>query len=200
VPRVTVLFNTHAGTLNSESAELVADAFHSANCDADIRPTHADAIASAARHAVDDGAGIVVAAGGDGTVSAAAAAVAGTRSALGVLPFGTLNHFAKDLHIPLDLSDAVKTIAVGRTTDVDVGELNGRPFINNSSVGMYAAVVAERAVMQRAARTKWLAQGLAVLRVWRRYQRMRVVMRALSMASIVSGRPRPVPGADEICA
>lgn len=119
---------------------------------------------------------MIVAAGGDGTVSAAASAVAGTDAALGVLPLGTLNHFAQDLAIPLDLAKAADVIARARTLNVDVGDVNGRPFINNVSIGMYASLVSERAAMQRLGRDKWVAHGLAALRVWRRYRRLRVVL------------------------
>ena len=175
--RITVLLNARAGRREPEAIDRVADAFRAVGCDADIRPTAGESITSAAARAVHDGAEVIVCGGGDGSISAAAVGLAGTRSALGVLPLGTLNHFAKDMGIPLDLGGAVNAIAAGRTTEVDVGELSGRTFINNVSIGMYATVVAERAAMQRAGRAKWPAQGLAVLRVWRRYQRLPVVLR-----------------------
>ena len=74
---------------------------------------------------------------------------------LGVLPLGTLNHFAKDLGIPLELSEAVATIMHGRVEEVDVGEVNGRVFINNSSLGLYPRIVADREAQQeRLARGK----------------------------------------------
>ena len=116
---------------------------------------------------------MIVAGGGDGTVSAVASAIAGTDASLGILPFGTLNHFAKDVGVPLDLDDAIRAIAGGRTVRVDVGEVDGRPFINNASVGMYASLIAERDAMQRLGRRKWIAHGLAAARVWRRYRRLR---------------------------
>jgi diacylglycerol kinase family enzyme len=94
-------------------------------------------IIQAARRALDAGASIVVAGGGDGTISTVASVVAGTNVALGVLPIGTLNHFAKDLHIPLNPAEAAQTVISGRTIPVDVGDLNGRTFINNASIGLY---------------------------------------------------------------
>jgi diacylglycerol kinase family enzyme len=92
---------------------------------------------------------VIVAAGGDGTVSAVAGVLRGTGTALGVLPFGTLNHFAKDLGIPLDAAQAARTIAAGRRIAVDVGEVNGRCFINNASLGLYPGMVRERDRQQR---------------------------------------------------
>src|SRR4030095_8006816 len=83
-------------------------------------------------------------AGVDATVSAVAGVVRGTGTALGILPFGTLNHFAKDLHIPLDPADAARVIAACKRMSVDVGEVNGRCFINNASLGLYPGMVKER--------------------------------------------------------
>jgi diacylglycerol kinase family enzyme len=62
---------------------------------------------------------------------------------------GTLNHFAKDLGIPLDIAAAVRTIARGRRAAVDVGEVNGTGFLNNSSLGLYPDIVRERERQQR---------------------------------------------------
>jgi diacylglycerol kinase family enzyme len=113
---------------------------------------------------------IVVAGGGDGTVSAVAAELVGTDKTLGVLPLGTLNHFAKDLGIPLDLEDAVRIVAHGRVSVVDVGEVNGRVFVNNSGLGIYPQVVAQReAEQERHGTRKWPAFARAALSVFRRY-------------------------------
>lgn len=88
----------------------------------------------------------VVAAGGDGTVSAAAAAILRyqPRLPLGVVPVGTYNHFAKDAGLPLEVERAVTTIVDGHVRAVDVASVNGRTFVNNSSVGLYAASVNTR--------------------------------------------------------
>lgn len=112
----------------------------------------------------------LVAAGGDGTVSAVAGAAIEANVTLGVLPIGTLNHFAKDLRLPLELSKAVATIAAGQVNHVDAGEVNGRVFINNSSVGLYPRMVWERDAEQRRGRSKWTAFTIAMLRTWRSYR------------------------------
>src|SRR5579862_8789185 len=72
-----------------------------------------------------------VVAGGDGTVSLVAGKVAGTRARLGILPLGTLNHFARDLKIPFDLDRAIDTVIDGHAAPIDVGDVNGRVFVNN---------------------------------------------------------------------
>ena len=92
---------------------------------------------------------MVVAAGGDGTVSAVASCLRGTGIPLAVLPVGTLNHFARDLGLPSRVEDAVAAIAHGRAVGVDVGEVNERAFINNASLGMYPDIVRDRTRQQR---------------------------------------------------
>lgn len=133
-----------------------------------------DELASLARNAVSEKNCRVAAGGGDGTVNAVAGAVAGTDAALGVLPIGTLNHFARDAGIPLNLEDAVRNLFTGRVVKVDVGEVNGRIFVNNSGIGVYPHLVREREEAQRHGRSKLPAFVLAVGSVLRRYSRLRI--------------------------
>ena len=114
------------------------------------------------------GCGVVVAAGGDGTVNAVASILAGTKTAFGILPMGTLNHFATDLGIPGDVNAATELIATGRTTFVDVGQVNGRVFVNNSSIGLYPTLVTEREKYMQRGFSKPIAAILASLvALWR---------------------------------
>jgi diacylglycerol kinase family enzyme len=84
------------------------------------------------------------------------------------LPLGTLNHFAKDLGIPLDLDEAAKVVLNGVVCKVDVGEVNGRIFLNNSSLGVYPAIVRLREKYRATLRGKWIAAVWAGLTVMRR--------------------------------
>ena len=111
----------------------------------------------------------IVAGGGDGTISTVAAAVINTDKALGVLPLGTLNHFAKDLKIPLDLASATRTLVAGHTIEVDVAEVNDRIFLNNSSLGLYPIIVREREKRERLGFKKWPAFVWAIIQAFRRY-------------------------------
>ncbi len=125
---------------------------------------------STAEQALRDGAPIIVAGGGDGTINAVASVVVGSGTPFGVLPLGTLNHFAKDLNIPLDLGAAIANVARGVRHQVDVGEVNGRIFLNNSSLGLYPDIVRDREKQQRRlGRGKWLAFSWALLAALRRY-------------------------------
>lgn len=125
---------------------------------------------AAAGRAVAAGVAIVVAGGGDGTVNAVATALLDSGSALGVLPLGTLNHFARDLGVPFALDAAIANLAHGVRARVDVGEVNGRIFVNNSSLGIYPDIVRERERQRRRlGRGKWLAFCWAVAAALRRY-------------------------------
>jgi len=187
VQRITILLNPRAGTQDDAVVQRVSDAFRRAGAgEPDVRTTEGPLIRTAASDALAHGSTIVVAGGGDGTVSSVASTIVGSDAALAILPLGTLNHFAKDVGVPLDVDDAIRAIARGRTVRVDVGVVNGHPFINNASVGMYASLTAERLAMQRFGRRKWLAHALAAARVWRRYHRLHVHLRA-------DGRERTVP-------
>ncbi len=139
---------------------------------------HGSELVPIARRYAESGCRTIVAAGGDGTVSSVASALVGTQAALGILPLGTLNHFAKDVGIPLDLDAAVETIINGRERLVDVGELNGRIFINNSSIGLYPAIVQERSEHQRRGVSKWVAFARALYTVMRRVPHFHASMHA----------------------
>ncbi len=112
---------------------------------------------------------VVVAGGGDGTVSAVASGLVGTKASLGVLPLGTLNHFAKDLGIPLDIEGAVLAIAKGKQRRVDVAEVNGWTFINNSSVGLYPELVRRREEKEEKV-GKWPALAASIVKTLINYR------------------------------
>ena len=98
---------------------------------------------AAAEHGVD----VILAGGGDGTISAAASCVMDSDTALAVLPAGTMNLFARSLGIPLALDQAIGAFAAGRIRPVDMGSANGRPFVHQFSVGMHARLVELRSRM-----------------------------------------------------
>jgi diacylglycerol kinase family enzyme len=127
-------------------------------------------IVAAARAAVAAGARRIVAGGGDGTINAVAAQLIGSDATLGVLPLGTLNHFARDLGIPLALPDAIQVIVDDHAVRVDAAQVNDRVFINNSGLGLYPDIVRDRERQQsRLGRGKWPAFCWAVLSALRRY-------------------------------
>jgi diacylglycerol kinase family enzyme len=96
------------------------------------------------RRAVRAGASAVVAVGGDGTVCGVANALAGTGIPMGVVPLGTFNYFARALGIPEDLDGALEVICEGRSRPAHVGRINDRVFLNNTSIGVYSAILKQR--------------------------------------------------------
>jgi diacylglycerol kinase family enzyme len=175
--KIRVIVNRSGGTLKgSEDEEArIAAAFAAAGADADIRMTNsADLFEAMKEAATAPGLDAVVAGGGDGTLSCAAGHLADTGRALGVLPLGTLNHLARDAGIPASIEAAATVIAAGHAREIDVAEVNGRVFINNSSVGLYPDMVRLREQEQekrgRSKRMAMLSASLASLRHFRRHR------------------------------
>jgi diacylglycerol kinase family enzyme len=171
--RAEVILNAAAGGGECEAArDRLEQLFREGGFDARITLARSgeEIVAAARRAAGDEETDIVVAGGGDGTINAVASQLVGTEKILGVLPFGTLNHFAKDLGVPLDAEEAARAVVAGHTALVDAGEVNGRIFLNNSSLGLYPTLVREREKLQeRSGRGKWSAAFWAALTVLRRY-------------------------------
>jgi diacylglycerol kinase family enzyme len=169
--KIDVIINARSGAGNKvEVQHRLAQAFKATGVEARISLARNGAeVVKLAQRALRSDAQVIVAAGGDGTVSAVAAIVIGSDKALGVLPSGTMNHFAKDLKIPLDLEGAVETIVADHEARVDVGEVNDHIFVNNSSLGLYPSIVREREKQQRLGWGKWPAFVWAALTVLRRY-------------------------------
>jgi diacylglycerol kinase family enzyme len=188
---VTCILNGAAGSNRAlEARDQIADLFARHGSEARVLLARSGSeIPDLARRAMAEGSQPVVAGGGDGTLSAVASALVGSRHALGILPLGTLNHFAKDLKIPLELEAAVANLFTGRLARVDVGEVNGRVFLNNSSLGLYPAIVREREERQRHGAGKWIAFALAVVTILWRYAPVHVWLRVDSLPE--SGAPTP---------
>jgi diacylglycerol kinase family enzyme len=177
---VACIVNSRARSNNAERlSDRVAELFreHGARAETVVVDRGSELVPIARRYA-ERGYRTIVAAGGDGTVSSVASALVGTQAALGILPLGTLNHFAKDVGIPLDLDAAVETIISGKEWLVDIGEVNGRIFINNSSIGLYPAIVQARSAHQRLGASKWFAFARALYTVMRRMPHFHASMHA----------------------
>jgi diacylglycerol kinase family enzyme len=180
--KVIVLLNKHSGTQSAdeESQRLTIEAaFTAAGIDADVRYVPGDQLAAEARSSTQAGIDAVIAGGGDGTVSAVAGALVGDDTPLGVLPLGTLNHFAKDLGVPFNVVAAVAIIAQRNVQSIDVAQVNDRVFINNSSLGVYARALIDRDLRrERHGWRKWRAMASAALKIFRRSPMLRVRLTA----------------------
>ena len=107
-----------------------------------------------------------VAAGGDGTVSAVAAAAARSGKPLAIVPTGTFNHFARDAGVPVQIDQAIAIIRIGVTRAIDIGVVNDRLFLNNVSLGNYPRMVDVREALERRGRSRTVATTMAVAKTW----------------------------------
>lgn len=158
--RIAVVANPASGPAKGKREEAVRSAFEGLASDVEVH-AHGGDLAEAARRLAGTRPDVLVAAGGDGTVRCVASAVAGSVVPMAVLPMGTLNHFARDLGVPLALREAAEVAVAGTWRAIDAAEVNGHLFVNNSSIGVYARAVGER--KQRPA-SGWLGKRAAMVR------------------------------------
>ena len=169
--RLVALLNAGAGTVETHADEKLRDTLDTAFAahgiaatlrfvpGAELRQAAEQALASVRAGEFD----AIAVGGGDGSIRTVAGVLVGQDVPLGVLPLGTLNHFGKDLGLPLAIEDAVAVIAGGHLRPVDTGEVNGLTFINNSSIGLYPYMVVERERTRSGTRlSKWIATALVV--------------------------------------
>jgi YegS/Rv2252/BmrU family lipid kinase len=160
-----------------KEADEIRSALAAAGVPACVELLDGSGIEERAKDAVKASAKLLIVGGGDGSVSAAAGVLAGTKTKLGILPLGTLNHFARDLGIPLDLAKAAMLIGKGKAHAVDVAEVNGRIFVNNSAIGLYPLMVIDRDLQRkRLGRSKRLAMLVASARTLARFNHTRLTL------------------------
>jgi diacylglycerol kinase family enzyme len=124
------------------NAEAARDALATAGFDLEaVQPVELE---QRLKKDIDAGTRRILVAGGDGTIATAAALVAKTDIELAILPGGTLNHFAKDHHIPTDLGKAALVAGDGLVAPADIGYVNDCVFLNTSSIGAYVTFVRDR--------------------------------------------------------
>lgn len=173
---MAVILNMAAGSTEGGAAEelrrVLGGHFAAHGIDATLTFVAGPAIGEAARHALErvrnHELDAIVAGGGDGSIRAVASVLSDSDVPMGIVPLGTYNHFARDLAIPTEMDAAVAVIAAGVTRRIDVGEVNGRVFINNSSIGLYPTLVVVRTERRNGTRLpKWIATLLAAPRLIR---------------------------------
>lgn len=122
------------------------------------RPGQLPQIAEMAVERARQANGVVVAAGGDGTLNAVAAAVLPTGLPFGILPRGTFNYFGRTYGISRETEEAVASLLDARIEPVQVGLLDGRPFLVNASLGLYPQLLEDREVYKKMlGRRRWVA-------------------------------------------
>jgi len=164
--RATVIINPIAGPGRSRTidscATLARSVLRARGFDADVRVTGGpDDAHRFAAEALRDGTDLVIAWGGDGTVNGAGAALAGSRTPLGIIGGGSGNGLARELGLPLDPAAALEVAATGATRAIDAGELNGSLFFNVAGIGLDACIAGRLAAAN--ARRGLLGYVLATL-------------------------------------
>ena len=176
---IPVIVNAASGSgWNEDALAQLQATFRAAGMEAEVLSANSgEEVRALAQKALAAQPPLVVAGGGDGTISTVASVLQSTGIALGVLPLGTLNHFARDLCIPVDVEAAVRVIAARRIISVDMGQVNERCFINNASLGIYTDVVRDRERQQRRlGRGKRWAMVWACITALRRSPFLRVTL------------------------
>ncbi len=157
--RIPALINVASGTADQAREALQGNAAF------DVLEVEPDALAQAVRAAVQDGAPRILIAGGDGTIGTAASVLVGEKAEMAILPGGTLNHFARDLGIPIEPAQALALASGDGVVDrADVGTVNGHLFLNTSSVGAYVRFVRVRERLEKRFGYR-IASFLAALRI-----------------------------------
>ena len=174
-----ILINQGGGTAKGDPdiGSKVEAAMRAAGIAGEVELLDGPDVARRAKEAVEAKAPLVIVGGGDGSQSGAAGAIAGSDTTLGILPLGTLNHLARDLGIPFELDEAAAIIGAGHERRIDVADLNGRVFVNNSALGLYPLMVVDRDAQQkRLCRSKKSAMVIAALRTLVRFRHARITI------------------------
>jgi diacylglycerol kinase family enzyme len=184
--KICCLINPRSGPSESPSPEQIKKLFQSHGVAPHIIGLQeGDDISALTKSAIQQKYNVIVAGGGDGTINAVASALVGvSKVKFGVLPLGTLNHFAKDMKIPRDIAKAIETIVAGHVESIDVGEVNGHVFVNNSSIGIYPSIVKLRESLQKTGLSKWPAAARASLKVLIRFRLLRLNIGAAGLETV----------------
>ncbi len=164
---VGVIVNAVSGTAQTEQKiTLLRQAFASHSLEPEFFLVHPGlTVAEVTQKALASGPAIIAAGGGDGTINSVASQLLNTEVALGILPLGTHNHLAQDLGIPLELEEAVRTLARGREKYIDIAQVNDRLFLNNSSIGFYSKLIGFRDDHRESGWSKTIATARAIFDV-----------------------------------
>lgn len=137
---IPILFNPNAGALHAKpTPEKIQETAAEIALDVEVVPcTSADQMRADLKRHVADGREMVAIAGGDGTIAFAVQELAHSKTAMGIIPLGTANNFAKSLGLPQDLAGALSVLQAGRVRPIDLGQVNSRYFTEAAGAGLFA--------------------------------------------------------------
>lgn len=170
----TLILNPHSGSRDPRIVAALEARAREAGLDVIVVHDKAS-IESTVHDVVARGGSLVIAAGGDGTVNGVLQRIVGTGQTLGVIPLGTVNHFARDLGIPNNWETALDIALRGEVREIDTATINGRHFINAVHIGFYPAVFRAREAM-RTRYSKWRAFAIAIRLAYRHFPQVALVL------------------------
>ncbi|MBP2298539.1 diacylglycerol/lipid kinase family protein [Azospirillum picis] len=164
--KIGIILNRQAGSLVDrpldDATAKIRAAFERHGAEIDLHTVDGPQCVETITRVLESDAEMVVIGGGDGTLHSAVRLALPTGKTLGVIPLGTLNLLARDLHVPLELEAAAEALAAGRVRAIDIAEVNGQPYTNSSVLGFYPTVVQERERQRKQHRLlKWPGAALA---------------------------------------
>jgi YegS/Rv2252/BmrU family lipid kinase len=167
-----VLLNARAGALIDAGAGRVRDALASSLKGraehVDIRLVRPGSLKDEIQRAAQSDISTLIVGGGDGSVNCAAHALAGSSKTLGVLPFGTMNLFARDLGMPANIEEAIDSIGEARPRRIDLARVNGRHFHSLSGLGFFSQMARAREEVRGHKLGRLVGVGIAAIRALHR--------------------------------
>lgn len=161
-----------------ESRAAIEAALAASNRRAELRPCSPAELPQVAREAAQRAAaegGAIVAVGGDGTINTVVQAAHAAGCAMGVVPRGTFNYFARSHGIAGDVTEAVQQLLQAQAQPVRVAALNERIFLVNASLGLYPELLEDRERYKaRLGRSRWVAVGAGIATLLRAQRRLRL--------------------------
>lgn len=183
IRKVVVIYNPRSGSLleaGDDDPEItLRKLFEDRGIEPELHAFDLEALPNVIKAAEEGSADAVVACGGDGSILAVVDALGSTKLPLGLIPGGTMNILARDIGIPMEPEAAVDIIAGGKIEAIDVGVVNGQPFLCNSEIGFMTHLARTREKLRE---LRWwrrwpamIAQGFTLMRT---YPRLRVTLEA----------------------
>jgi diacylglycerol kinase family enzyme len=210
IRKVLVIYNPRSGTLlrgsEDDPEELLRGLFAERGIETVLHAFEADALSGWITSAEEDSTDAVVVCGGDGSILAVVAALGDSRLPIGLIPGGTMNILARDAGLPSEPAAAADVIAEGVIKAIDVGLVNGKPFLCNSAIGLMPHLARSREQMRDLPLwRKWPRVVSEFFTLLRRYPRLRVTIqvdgstrrfrtRALAVSNnLMSDSQGPIP-------
>lgn len=184
MPFGTLYFNPTSGSRREMlRAEVRAEA--EANGIEFVEVVRGSNISESVRERLGAGCKLFIAAGGDGTLNGVLQPLVHTDAALAILPVGTLNHFARDIALPLDWRGAFDVALRGATRQIDVGCVNTRYFVNNISLGLYPEMVEHRERLRMKSNRTWRAYAYASWAVFRKFPHVTLTLETPQLSEVI---------------